>query len=166
MRDGTPRAGPWAGVFLLRHHAGHPLPGDCSGEHGLPPCPLAVHSKAGHGGGQAAAGEAQLPSFSKEIRTFGWQGGSFHICSLRILCCCSMHGDPGCPFPSPKPCCPGLAGAGAVRVVGASTLGSGRPCHQHDVVLFISPCPGIGPVTGGRFLHKEGQWLREAEFNS
>lgn len=98
--------------------------------------------QAGCGEGQAAAGVAQLPSFSKEIRTFGWQGSCFHICSFRILCSCLTHCDLAYPFPCPKSCPGGLAEAGAGRggVMGASPLPSGRLCHQQDAGLFICPC--------------------------
>lgn len=94
--------------------------------------------------GQAASGAAQLPSFSKEIRAFGWQGSCFHICSFRILCCYSTHHDPNCPFPSPKPRLPDLAEIGALGVMGASSLPLNGLCCLHEVGLFISPCSGIG----------------------
>lgn len=85
---------------------------------------LSGSHQAGCGEGQAAAGVAQLPSFSKEIRTFGWQGSCFHICSFRILCSCSTPCDPAYPFPCPKSCPGGLAGAGA----GAGGSWEPAPC--------------------------------------
>lgn len=47
--------------------------------------------RAGCGEGQASADVTQLPSFSKEMRTVGWQSVCFHICSFRILRCYSTH---------------------------------------------------------------------------
>lgn len=147
-----------AAIFMAWHHGGDPLPQLCGAERGLPPCPSAVHTAAGCGEGQAAAGAAQLPSFSKEMRTFGWQGSSFHICSFRMLCCYSTPCDPGCPLPPPKSRLLGLAEARAVRVMGASPLPSGAPgYHPHDAGLVLSPCSGFGPATGGRFLQSWGR---------
>lgn len=51
---------------------------------GLPPSPRAS-PRAGHGQGPASADVTQLPGFSKEKRTAGWQSLRSHICSFRIL---------------------------------------------------------------------------------
>lgn len=51
---------------------------------GLPPSPRAS-PRAGRGQGPASADVTQLPGFSKERRTAGWQSLRSHICSFRIL---------------------------------------------------------------------------------
>lgn len=50
----------------------------------LPPSPRAS-PRAGRGQGPASADVTQLPGFSKERRTAGWQSLRSHICSFRIL---------------------------------------------------------------------------------
>lgn len=59
--------------------------------------------------GQAGSLAGSAAKGFKGSRDLGLAGQLFSHLFHEILCSYSMHCDPGCPFPSPVPCGPGLA---------------------------------------------------------
>lgn len=102
--------------------------------------------RAGCGEGQASADVTQLPSFSKEMRTVGWQSVCFHICSFRILRCYSTHCLTPAALGFSTALLPRLGRGQGRGGRGSHPRPPGRPRHPHGVGSFIPPS-GLGTGT-------------------